>query len=560
LLGILAKQKDIAERRERSGKKGLARKALGALGTVGKLGVKAVGALGALGGKLGLGIIKKVGKVLFSALSPLKFVGLALMAKEFLSDGFNKAKEDFQSYKDKIGETSHGILSDMVGYSASLLSDASKWLEDVTGGVIPSIPKEKAFEYAQRVENALIKSFEVGSYILEKAYNEIKDVVGIDDKRVNEINQKIQDWISKKWDSFLDFTGLNEEGIQSKNQAIQDKLMEWKDAVNAKLTSYLNDSIDWVKEKLGEAKKALIDNPIESVKNKVSDITDGKVFSSHGTGVGVDELKKVKDEIRSITDDLYIVKSKIPAHRVQALFKESEAELEKKLLEASRKYNDLMLKRNKAIEDYHNINKNKINNVTNKKGGSISWRNNNSGNLKYEYADAIGLPRKHSMRSYEQALRKAQSLNSGVVALDRFSYAVFATKEDGDRARRKLVTKTYGNRTIASMLGKYSVTDYTGQANNKRYEKTILSEAKKQGVILSSTTKIKDFNEEQKNALLRGMEKHEGYRTGTAIDPNLNKNLADLVTVLKMKDGKDGVVVGGNKLEFVDDVGNQGRV
>ena len=170
----------------------------------------------------------------------------------------------------------------------------------------------------------------------------------------------------------------------------------------------------------------------------------------------------------------------------------------------------------KALEnstiDPQTINQNKLNLVTGKKGGTISWRNNNSGNLKYIYRGAVGAKTK---RSYEKALQKAKQ-NVGVLALDRYGYAVFDTKEHGDMARAKLLLKKHGERTIEEMLQSYAVDDYTGKADTKSYAKFLYSVAKKKNLKIKGK-RIKNLTEEEIMALMEGMQRFEGYEEGERI-------------------------------------------
>ena len=176
---------------------------------------------------------------------------------------------------------------------------------------------------------------------------------------------------------------------------------------------------------------------------------------------------------------------------------------------------DDLAKQQVTIEnvDPMTLNKNKVNTLTGKEGGTISWRNNNSGNLKYVFENAVGLGSFKTKRSYKLALKKAQSRNKGVLALDRYGYAVFDTKEHGDLAKAKLLTKKHGNRTIEQMLPKYAITDYSGKANHKAYADSIYATAKKGGLDLKGK-KIKEMTEPELLALMQGMEKFEGYKVG----------------------------------------------
>jgi hypothetical protein len=146
-------------------------------------------------------------------------------------------------------------------------------------------------------------------------------------------------------------------------------------------------------------------------------------------------------------------------------------------------------------------------------GGSVSWRNNNPGNLKLEYAGSADSTVK-TKRTKEQALKAAQSRYEGVVDLDQWGNAIFSTEEAGRAAKAKLLTGAHGGKTIEEMLPKYAVNDYSGQANHKAYATGIHKTAAAQGVDLRGK-KISDLNPQEMSALLDGMKKVEGFKAGT---------------------------------------------
>ena len=146
-------------------------------------------------------------------------------------------------------------------------------------------------------------------------------------------------------------------------------------------------------------------------------------------------------------------------------------------------------------------------------GGSVSWRNNNPGNLKLEYAGSAD-PTVKTKRTKAQALKAAQSRYEGVVDLDQWGNAIFSTEEAGRAAKAKLLTGTHGSKTIEEMLPKYAVNDYSGQANHKAYAASIYKAAAAQRVDLHGK-KIGELNPQEMSALLDGMKKVEGFKAGT---------------------------------------------
>lgn len=151
--------------------------------------------------------------------------------------------------------------------------------------------------------------------------------------------------------------------------------------------------------------------------------------------------------------------------------------------------------------------------VETREGGSVSWRNNNPGNLKYEYADSADKTVSNS-RSYESALASAKALSPQVIALDQWGNAIFETAEAGREAQAKLVLRRHGEKTISEMVRQYAKDDYSGQANHDAYVRSVYAEGDRQGVDLRNK-KINELNSQEFEALLDGMKKVEGFREGT---------------------------------------------
>lgn len=151
--------------------------------------------------------------------------------------------------------------------------------------------------------------------------------------------------------------------------------------------------------------------------------------------------------------------------------------------------------------------------VETREGGTVAWRNNNPGNLKFEYAGSADTT-VTSRRTPEAALAAAQGRYSGVVALDQWGNAIFETEAAGRAAKAQLLTNTHGERTIPEMLERYAKDDYTGKANTGAYAQSIYAEGDRQGVDLRGK-KINDLSDKEFEALLDGMKKVEGFREGT---------------------------------------------
>jgi len=142
----------------------------------------------------------------------------------------------------------------------------------------------------------------------------------------------------------------------------------------------------------------------------------------------------------------------------------------------------------------------------------VAWRNNNPGNLKFEYAGSADKTVK-SKRTKEQALLSAQKAYDGVVDLDQWGNAIFNTEDAGRDAKAKLLTKKHGDKTIEEMLPKYAVSDYSGKADTEAYAAGIHKLAASRGLDLKGK-KISDLNPDEFNALMDGMKKVEGFKEG----------------------------------------------
>lgn len=146
-------------------------------------------------------------------------------------------------------------------------------------------------------------------------------------------------------------------------------------------------------------------------------------------------------------------------------------------------------------------------------GGTVAWRNNNPGNLKFIYNGSADKTAKTS-RSKEKALADAQKRYKGVIALDQWGNAIFETMEAGAIAKAQLLKSQHGDKTYQQMLRKYAVDDYSGKTNYKGYEATIAKVAKSKGVSLEGK-KIGQMSSAEFSALAAGMVEAEGVKAGS---------------------------------------------
>lgn len=150
--------------------------------------------------------------------------------------------------------------------------------------------------------------------------------------------------------------------------------------------------------------------------------------------------------------------------------------------------------------------------VVEREGGSVSWRNNNPGNLKFSYSGSADKT-VDSVRSKEQALADAQKRYQGVVGLDQWGNAVFESYEAGRAAKIQLLERKYGDMTVDSMVRSYSVSDYSGKTNHDAQLNFIYSEGSRQGVGLRGKL-IGSMDAAELNALADGIKGFEGWKVG----------------------------------------------
>ena len=148
-------------------------------------------------------------------------------------------------------------------------------------------------------------------------------------------------------------------------------------------------------------------------------------------------------------------------------------------------------------------------------GGTVAWRNNNPGNLKFGFKGSADKTNKLT-RSKEKALSDAQKRYKGIIALDQWGNAIFETMEAGAVAKAKLLKSQHGNKTYQQMLRKYAVDDYSGKTNYAGYEKTIRDTAKNMGVNLEGKT-INQMTDAEFKALAQGMVNAEGVKRGQSV-------------------------------------------
>ena len=151
--------------------------------------------------------------------------------------------------------------------------------------------------------------------------------------------------------------------------------------------------------------------------------------------------------------------------------------------------------------------------VIERHGGSASWRNNNPGNLKFEFAGSADHT-VHNPRSRDAALHHAQRHYDGIVGLDQWGNAVFESPEAGRAAQLQLLRQRFGRMTVEQMVEHYSTQDYSGATHHAAQVATIHRTANARGQHLQGKT-IDTMSPAELDALGAGIAKFEGFRVGT---------------------------------------------
>jgi hypothetical protein len=132
-------------------------------------------------------------------------------------------------------------------------------------------------------------------------------------------------------------------------------------------------------------------------------------------------------------------------------------------------------------------------NIIGKSGGSRSWRNNNPGNLEYnEYTKSLG----------------------AVGSDGRF--AIFPDEATGDKARENMLFegKNYKDLTLSQAVNRYA----PGHENNvPAYINAVQSGV---GPSFDPNKRMSEYTPEERNAVLKSMKKHEGWKEGSVAKVN----------------------------------------
>lgn len=309
-------------------------------------------------------------------------------------------------------------------------------------------------------------------------------------------------------------------------------LIDWSkwtngiDKIIAKIKDFLA-MLEKVKDKVVNFVQKIVSDPIAAVqdvvetakdvaKDAVDNITKPTKEPANETVAKINEVSKnIVDSVKETTKKAVDVAVGV-AKAVQGEVKEAALSTTK---ESNKIVSLLKTEGTKRIYQMGN------GETETRTGGTVAWRNNNPGNLKFEFKGSADKTVK-SKRTKDKALSDAQKRYAGVVALDQWGNAVFETMEAGAIAKAKLLKKQHGDKTFQQMLRGYAVDDYSGKTNYKAYEATINKTAAAKGVSLKGK-KIGEMSQAEFAALAEGMVKAEGLKEGkisrTGITTTQNK-------------------------------------
>ncbi|MDQ0010328.1 peptidoglycan hydrolase-like protein with peptidoglycan-binding domain [Luteibacter jiangsuensis] len=160
-------------------------------------------------------------------------------------------------------------------------------------------------------------------------------------------------------------------------------------------------------------------------------------------------------------------------------------------------------------------------------GGTVAWRNNNPGNLKFEFSGSADTTSR-ATRTRERALETAKDKFDGVVDLDQWGNAIFESYEAGRKAQQSLLTDRFKDKTVEELVKIYSTADYSGETHHSGQIGTIHTTAEARGLDLRNKI-VDDMTSQELDALADGLSKAEGWKPGIveSMPPQTPEQLAE---------------------------------
>nr|WP_199043506.1 peptidoglycan-binding protein [Dyella sp. ASV24] len=145
--------------------------------------------------------------------------------------------------------------------------------------------------------------------------------------------------------------------------------------------------------------------------------------------------------------------------------------------------------------------------------GTVAWRNNNPGRLKFAFAGCADDPHSHVTRTREEALGDAQQRYQGLIDLDPWGNAVFESYDAGREAQKKLLREGVKDSTVEQLVLRYSAHDYSGSTHHANQVAIIHATAAAKGLDLHGKM-VKDMTPLEINTLADGLAKAESWKVG----------------------------------------------
>uniref|UniRef100_UPI00258D709C phage tail tape measure protein n=1 Tax=uncultured Acinetobacter sp. TaxID=165433 RepID=UPI00258D709C len=284
---------------------------------------------------------------------------------------------------------------------------------------------------------------------------------------------------------------------------------KWNDNLE-KIMSKLRDFIELlnsVKDKVINFVQKIVSDPVSAVKEVVDTAKDALTDINNGpTSEPVKAINETSKNIIESVKNGAKDAAKIALGASKAVVDEVKTNIKSSLNETGKIVSLILTEGTKRIYQMAD------GSTETRTGGTVAWRNNNPGNLKFEFKGSADKTVK-SKRSKEKALSDAKKRYAGVIALDQWGNAIFETMEAGAVAKAHLLKKLHGNKTMPEMLRSYAKSDYSGKTNYGAYEATINKAAAERGVNLKGK-KISEMTEAEFSALAEGMVRAEGVKKG----------------------------------------------
>jgi hypothetical protein len=372
---------------------------------------------------------------------------------------FNAFGASMKTLTDQLSEwltPALGSLRDLLTYIPSVLREAFSPLGELLKskfgdvlGIITGMADKSSFnakEVATKLSEWIGTAVNTGYAYFLKFWNALEEVgvrIAIFATSFDDVDLMIAR-LKVGFDSFLSMIGQGDAELEQQHkQELADTRTKWQEK--------RDDRVE-LEEKLH--------NKLKSITAKYSEIDE--------------DLKNLNSKVK---ENAQSVKSEGAAPAEQA------AE-EKKLQGEVAKTKEQMSTQGSA-EGRKRLYKTDTGGTEIREGGTRAWRNKNPGNVRYgDYA------KRH-----------------GAIGKDAEGFAMFASTESGEAARKNLIfnTSDYKDKTLTSAIAKYAP---PSENDTAAYQAAVLK------AVGGANKKMSDYSPAEQDMILAAMEKKEGYKTG----------------------------------------------